>query len=136
MKAEYCFPCAWSHMDGDVMRCSRTNANNKQVRYIHKCQQRDLSQTIIYSGRVYQVLPFTNDHPHIEPCGECAFGTKVDLGLKKIIDHGREKWVHEGGWGCKRPKDFEHCTCIHRPDNRNVYFRLLKITHNIPTDER
>lgn len=58
-----------------------------------------METTINYKGTVYQVPEFTDDHPHIEPCGECCFGRS-----------------------CRKPRDFERCTGPLRKDGRNVYF--------------
>ena len=81
-----------------------------------------METTINYKGTVYQVHEFTDDHPHIEPSGECCFGSKVSVGVYPHIMKGQVVMVNECGWSCRKPRDFERCTGPLRKDGRNVYF--------------
>lgn len=81
-----------------------------------------METTINYKGTVYQVHEFTDKNPHIEPCGDCCFGSKVSVGVYPHIMKGKVVMVNECGWSCRKPRDFERCTGPLRKDGRNVYF--------------
>ena len=79
-------------------------------------------ETITYKGTVYQVHEFTDEHPHVEPCGECCFGGKCSIGVWPHVVKGKTVMVRESGWTCHKPDDFEKCTAPSRSDHRNLFF--------------
>ena len=87
-------------------------------------------ETITYKGTVYQVHEFTNEYPHVEPCGECAFGSTTTVGVYPRIIKGKTVMAREGGWTCHKPQDAPPCTAVRREDKRNVYFTRLYDTNS------
>jgi len=83
-------------------------------------------ETIVYKGQTYQVHEFTNEYPHVEPCCDCCFGKKINLGAYPHIVEGETKMVNESGCSCCKPKDFAACTAVNRKDGRNVFFSHFK----------
>lgn len=61
---------------------------------------------IVYNGKVYRAIKFDDLNTRVLPCGDCSFGG-----------------THENPQ-CFRPGEFPyHCTCMHREDHTNVFFR-------------
>lgn len=86
----------------------------REIRYKLKMRQerererRDASQDgepFEFGDTVYREMPFDMSFPHIEPCERCCF---YALGNDNTP--------------CVKPRDFRACTCVHREDNKNVYF--------------
>ena len=89
-----------------------------------KYKHRRVGRIFKYKDRQYETGIFDDNCPHVEPCPYCEWGGKVVIGTYTQVVNGVKKTFHESGFTCSRPKDFpQHCVCINRKDNRNVYFR-------------
>ena len=76
-----------------------------------------------FEGKKYDILAFTDESRHCEPCPECVFGSLVSIGMYPHIVKGKIVMKNENGYKCDKPEGFDHCTSIRREDGRNVYFR-------------
>lgn len=86
-------------------------------------------ELVEYDGWLYRVFEYIEDEMHIEPCWNCAFGYRVSIGKREAIVKGEKKLIDEGGYGCRRPRNFpQNCTAVNRDDRRNVFFgRYCKV---------